>query len=291
MPEPKFSVSEITTFHQTYDEDLAAYREAGADGIGVWEFKLPEGEDAESVAKLRDSGLSATTCIPGTLSIWPVPFPGPADPAERTEELCAAIRRFAPFEPEVILVLTGHPGDGVDPAEARRVAVEGLRRAAREAAGHGLTLGLEPLHRKLYATWSLVGDIPGAIDLLDEIGEPNVKLLFDVYHLWDTDDVLEHTVRHGSRICSSVHICDWREDTRNDFDRALPGEGVMDLPALFGALDAGMAVKWVDLEIFSDDGSFSDLDFDDSLWKQDPGDVVRRGKAGFERAWAARGAP
>lgn len=291
MPEPKFSVSEITTFHQTYDEDLAAYREAGADGIGVWEFKLPEGEDAESVAKLRDSGLSATTCIPGTLSIWPVPFPGPADPAERTEELCAAIRRFAPFEPEVILVLTGHPGDGVDPAEARRVAVEGLRRAAREAAGHGLTLGLEPLHRKLYATWSLVGDIPGAIDLLDEIGEPNVKLLFDVYHLWDTDDVLEHTVRHGSRICSSVHICDWREDTRNDFDRALPGEGVMDLPALFGALDAGMAVKWVDLEIFSDDGSFSDLDFDDSLWKQDPGDVVRRGKAGFERAWAAREVP
>jgi sugar phosphate isomerase/epimerase len=291
MADPKYSVSEITTFHQTFDQDLAVYREAGAEGVGVWEFKLPEGEDTDTVAKLRDSGLAATTCIPGTLSIWPVPFPGPNDPAERTEELCAAIRRFAPFEPEVILVLTGHPGDGVDLAEARRVVVEGLRRAAKEAAEHGLTLGLEPLHRKIYGTWSMVSDIPGTVDLMDEIGEPNVTLLYDLYHLWDTEDALGQTVRHGSRICPSVHICDWREPPRNDFDRALPGDGIMDLPALFGALDAAADVRWVDLEIFSDDGSFSDMDFEDSLWKQDAGDVVRRGKAGFEQAWAARRAP
>jgi sugar phosphate isomerase/epimerase len=85
MPsEPPFSVSEITTFHQTFEEDLATYREAGVQGIGIWEFKLPEGQDADSAAKLRESGLEATTCIPGTLSIYPVPFPGPVDPEERT---------------------------------------------------------------------------------------------------------------------------------------------------------------------------------------------------------------
>ena len=290
MAEPKFSVSEITTFHQTFDEDLANYREAGVDGIGVWEFKLPEGDDAETLAKLRDSGLKATTCIPGTLSIWPVPFPGPTDPKERTQGLCDAIRRFAPFEPEVILCLTGHPGD-TDPGEARRIVVDGLRQAAKVAGEHGLTLGLEPLHRNVYDTWTMIGDIPGTIELMDEIGEPNVKLLYDVYHLWDTDNVLEETVRHGSRIVPSVHVCDWRADTRNDFDRALPGDGIMDLPALFGALEAGGVVDWFDLEIFSDDGSFSDKDFEDSLWKQDPVDVCKRGKAGFEKAWAARKAP
>jgi sugar phosphate isomerase/epimerase len=290
MAEPKFSVSEITTFHQTFEEDLATYREAGAEGIGVWEFKLPRGEDPDSIAKLADSGLKATTCIPGTLSIWPVPFPGPTDPEERTAGLCDAIRRLAPFEPEVILCLTGHPGD-TDPVEARRVVVDGLRRAAKVAAEHGLSLGLEPLHRQVYATWSMIGDIPGTIELMDEIGEPNVTLLYDLYHLWDTDGVLEDTVRYGNRICPSVHICDWREKTRNDFDRALPGEGIMDLPALFGALEKGGAIDWVDLEIFSDDGSFTDEDFEDSLWKQDAVEVVRRSKAGFEKAWAAREAP
>jgi sugar phosphate isomerase/epimerase len=291
MAEPRFSVSEITTFHQTFAQDLATYVEVGAEGVGVWEFKLGDGDDAEALAALQDSGLKATTCIPGTLSIFPVPFPGPTDPEERTQGLCEAIRRFAPFQPEVVLCLTGHPGEGADPAESRRIVVDGLRRCAKEAAEHGLTLGLEPLHRNVYGHWSMIGTIPETIDLMDEIDEPNVKLLYDVYHLWDTDDVLAHTVKHGSRISPSVHICDWRDPTRNDFDRALPGDGIIDLPAIFGALEAGDAIKWVDLEIFSDDGSFSDMDFDDSLWKQDAADVCRRGRAGFEQAWAARKAP
>ena len=291
MTEPRFSVSEITTFHQTFEQDLTTYAEVGAEGIGVWEFKLADGNDADTLARLRDSGLKATTCIPGTLSIFPVPFPGPTDPQERTEGLCDAIRRFAPFEPEVVLCVTGHPGEGADLAEARSVLVDGLRRCAKVAAEHGLTLGLEPLHRNVYGHWSLIGTIPETIDLMDEIGEPNVKLLYDVYHLWDTDDVLAHTVRHGSRISPSVHICDWRDPTRNDFDRVLPGDGIIDLPAIFGALEAGGSIAWVDLEIFSDDGSFTDQSFDDSLWTQDPADVCRRGRAGFEQAWAARAAP
>lgn len=290
MAEPKFSVSEITTFHQTYEQDLAIYPEAGAEGIGIWEFKLPEGGDADSVAKLRDSGLSATTCIPGTLSIFPVPFPGPEDPAERTEGLCAAIRRFAPFEPVTVLCLTGHPGDH-DPAEARQIVVEGLRRAARVAAEYGIWLGVEPLHRDVYGHWSMIGTIPETIDLLDEVGEPNAGLLFDVYHLWDTEDLIGEIQRHAGRLVPSVHICDWRDPTRNDFDRVLPGEGIIDLPAIFGALEVGGYDGWMDLEIFSDDGSFSDQDFEDSLWKQDPLDVVRRGRAGFRKAWSERRKP
>jgi hypothetical protein len=30
------------------------------------------------------------------------------------------------------------------------------------------------------------------------------------------------------------------------------------------------------------------MDFEDSLWKQDPFDVIRRAKAGFDVAWEAR---
>jgi len=292
VSKPRFSVSQITTFHQTFEQDLEVYAQAGVEGVGLWEFKLPEGgDDTEALAALRASGLRATTCIPGTLSIYPVPFPGPDDPAERTRELCRAVERFAPFEPEVILCLTGHPGDAVAPAEARRVLADGLRTAARTAAEHGLLLGIEPLHRRVYRSWSTVYSIPDTIELIEDIGEPNVRVLYDVYHLWDTDNVLADTVGHAGLLAPSVHICDWRDPTRNDFDRALPGEGVIDLAGILGALEAGGGTDWVDLEIFSDDGSFTDMDFEDSLWKQEPLDVIRRAKAGYDAAWEARKPP
>jgi sugar phosphate isomerase/epimerase len=292
---PKFSVSQVTTFHSTFDQDLANYREAGVDGIGIWEFKLGEdrSKDVEAVAKLRDSGLQATTCIPGTLSVFPVPFPGPDDPAERVDALCAAVEMFAPFEPTIVLCLTGNPGEpGEQPSPGdRRTIVQGLRRAADVAGEHGIVLGLEPLHREVYGSWSIVTSIPQAVELMDEIDHPSIRLLYDVYHLWDTEDVLDHTREVAPRVAPSVHICDWRDPTRNDFDRVLPGDGIIDLPGIFGALEAGGWEGWVDLEIFSDDGSFTDQDFEDSLWKQDPVDVVRRGREGFERAWEARKTP
>jgi len=36
----RLSISQITTVSAPFDADLDAYRAAGADGIGIWEFKL-----------------------------------------------------------------------------------------------------------------------------------------------------------------------------------------------------------------------------------------------------------
>ncbi len=87
-----------------------------------------------------------------------------------------------------------------------------------------------------------------------------------------------------------MHICDWRAETRNDFDRALPGEGIMDLPGLFGALEPpapSSGSTWRS----SRTTAVHRPDFPDSLWKQDPADVIARSKAGFDAAWEARKAP
>ena len=132
MPgEPKFSVSQVTTYHLSFQEDLSIYRQAGAGGIGIWEFKLPERQDARSLDQLEFGG--------------------------------------------------------------------------------------------------------------------------------------------------AVHLADWRQPTRGGADQALPEEGVMDLPALLGALEAGGFDGWHDLEIYSDDGTFGD-DYPDSLWKLDPLTLIRRAK-------------
>jgi sugar phosphate isomerase/epimerase len=278
---PRFSVSEFSTLNLSWEQDLAAYAAGGAEGIGIAETKLAEGRDDESLEQLRASGLKATVCLPAALSILPNTLePEPVEPEARVESLAASIRRLARFEPEMVMFLTGAPGE-LDPAEGRRIVVEAIRELGRVGRETGVRVGLEPIHRSASAGFSMMNDLPETEALLDEAGDASVGILFDTWHLWDTPDVLEHARRLAHRF-PAVHVNDWREETRHWDDRALPGEGIMDLPAILGALEAGGFDGWFDMEIFSAET------YPDSLLKLDPVELVRRGREGFLRVWEAR---
>ncbi len=280
MASPRFAVSEFSTLNLGFDEDLEAYAAGGAEGIGLAEAKLPEGRDDESLAKLRQSGLEATICLPTLLSVLVCPpFGGPEDPEERVEALCASVRRLARFDPVTVLFLTGPAGDR-DPAEARRIAVEGLREIARAGNEAGVRTALEPIHASARDDFTMVATIPEAVELVEEVGE-GMGVLFDTWHLWDTPDVLDH-IRTEAHRFPAVHVNDWRAETRGWDDRALPGEGVMDLPAMFAALESGGFDGWYEMEVFSSET------YPDSLLKLDPVELVRRGREGFVEAWEAR---
>lgn len=67
-------------------------------------------------------------------------------------------------------------------AEAREVFIRNLQAAARKAQERGLTLLLEPLNPRdapgyFYSTQAAAADIIAAV------GQPNLKLMFDVYHV------------------------------------------------------------------------------------------------------------
>jgi sugar phosphate isomerase/epimerase len=127
--------------------------------------------------------------------------------------------------------------------------------------------------------------------MIEEVGEPNLGILFDTWHLWDTPDLYKHIAQYAQHILPAIHFNDWREPTRGWTDRALPGEGVMDLPAILGALDAAGWHGWCDLEIISDDGSFQ-VEYKDSLLKQhSPEEIIRRSRQAFLDAWRTRKRP
>ena len=109
----KIALSQISTPAASFAEDVAAYAAAGFDGIGLWEFKLPE-DDAASARRMREAGLGAAYCVPATPSLLQLALPGmegPADPGERIEALCASMGRLARFEPACVVCLTGPTGD------------------------------------------------------------------------------------------------------------------------------------------------------------------------------------
>ena len=258
----ELSLSEISTVGASFAEDVRAYSAAGFDGIGIWEMKL--GDDDADLETLRGSGLRATNCVPTVPSILPnAVIEGPEDVEERVDLMRASLRRLAPFEPDCVLCLTGAAGDR-DPDEARELVVDGLRRLAATADGAGVRLGLEPIHRSQRDQLTLVTTVPEALELLDEAGLPDVGLMVDLWHLWDTPDVDRHLRENIDRI-TGVHVADWYADGRPE--RALPGDGVARVGELLGVLrDAGWDGAW-DVEIFGvpdDPGSFWALDVDDA---------------------------
>ena len=250
----RVSVSQITTVSASFADDLDAYRAAGANGIGIWEFKLAD----DSLERFQQSGLAAATAVPAVPSILPLPLmEGPADPEARVEAICAGIRRLAPFEPTGVLVLTG-PGDN------RAAILDGLRAISEEGARSGVRVALEPIQREYAHQWSIVSSLDEAAALIAESGA-DVGLMYDIWHLWR--EPLEQLERHRDRIYG-VHIADWREPTRNTNDRVLPGDGVIEFGPILEAL------RWdglFDLEIFSD------AELRGSLWQEDPRDVATQG--------------
>jgi sugar phosphate isomerase/epimerase len=273
---PRFSISQITTLPASFEDDLHAYRAAGAEGIGIWEIKLEDGREAEQLAALRESGLESTSAVPAVPSIAPIPIPGPAEPRERVEAYCRGLRRLRPFEPSAVVLLTG--------AGEREAIVDGLRTIAAEARSLGLRIALEPYSRLGGEEWTIASTIPDAVELIEEANAADaVGILFDVWHLWDCDGLERDLEAEIGRI-AGVHVNDVREPTRSFADRVLPGDGIADVPRILHALDGAGWNGFYELEIFSDNGAFGHA-FSDSLWNVPARELAGRGREAFLSCW------
>ena len=276
---PRISVSEISTLGAGYADDVREYAAAGLDGIGVWESKLGDGPDDDAVALLRESGLGSATAVPAVPSILPLPLlPGPDDPGERIDAILRSLHRLAAFEPAAILCFTG-PGD-------RATAIRGLREVVAEAERLNLRIALEPFQAEGIESWSVLNTLGDAAAVVDEIGSPALGIQFDLWHLWNTPELLDEIEQHAPLI-AGVHVNDWREPTRGWADRVLPGDGVAGVPAILGALDCAGWDGFYDIEIFSDNGTFGSA-YPDSLWNVDGRELVERGKRQFLECWEER---
>jgi sugar phosphate isomerase/epimerase len=205
-----------------------------------------------------------TNCVPNVPSILPNSvIDGPDDIGERIASICASVHRFARYEPDCVLCLTGAAG-GYGESEARRLVIDGLQRIAAAAAEAGVRLGLEPIHASQRDGLTVITTIPETLELLAEADLGDVGIMVDLWHVWDTPEIDRHLAENVGRI-TGVHVADWRGDGRDE--RALPGEGVARIGALLRVLrEAGWSGAW-DVEIFGvpdDPASFWALDVDEA---------------------------
>jgi len=124
---------------------------------------------------------------------------------------------------------------------ARRATyVANLKRAARQAAGAGIELLIEPINRR---------DIPGyflnkthaARSVIHEVGEPNLGLQLDLYHRQVEEGDVATAIKEFGPLTRHYQVA-------SPPDRGEPDAGEMNYRWLFAAIDASGFDGWVGCE-------------------------------------------
>ncbi|MBO9726362.1 MAG: TIM barrel protein [Novosphingobium sp.] len=203
----------------------ARLRAASDAGFTSAEFHLWRDKPVDALAEaLAETGMRLTSiCVDPRKSI--------VDPNERSamvaavREMIAAARKLG--KPNLI-VASGFRVEGLSEEADFANAVTALRAVADAAEEAGVTLLLEPLNTRLFASMYLVSTKIG-LDLVEAVDSPNLRLLFDVWHSAvmgeDIVDVLDgriHLVGH-------VQVADLE-------DRHEPGTGSLNWEYIMYAL-------------------------------------------------------
>jgi hydroxypyruvate isomerase len=164
---------------------LERFAAAGRAGFPAVECHFPYEHPISDVARaMRESGVRLTgiNTAPGDVSRgdW-----GLACDAGRRVDFLAGVDQALEYavalDVPAIHVMAGMTG-GMDPAAARESYLAAMAAAADRAAAAGRTVLTEPLNSRDRPGYFLARSDEAAA-LIREIGRPNLKLMFDVYHI------------------------------------------------------------------------------------------------------------
>ncbi|MFC7397541.1 sugar phosphate isomerase/epimerase family protein [Chelatococcus sp. GCM10030263] len=201
--------------------------DAARHGLSVIEIPLldPDGVDAAHSAALFAAHGVSPTCSLGL----PPDVGAPLQPKKAEEFLTRVLKVShalgATYLGGVIFSTLGYHS-GKPPTEAEYDGiVAALKPVARRAADLGITLGLEPCNR--YET-HLLNTAAQGVMLLERIGEPNLTIHLDTYHMNIEEKGYANGLKAAQGQCAYVHL--------SESDRGVPGTGTIDWDDVFRGL-------------------------------------------------------
>lgn len=200
--------------------------EAGLDFVEIPLLRPERFEVASSRLLLKDHGLQAT-CSLGLPAEAALPERPEAAEAFLRRALEAAAELGSPVLTGVIYgTLGGFSGHPPREEELDTVA-QTLGRVARYAQTLGLSLGIEPVNR--YETY-LVNTAQQGLELLGRVGESNLFLHLDTYHMNIEEKGFKEPILAAGRHLRYIHL--------SESDRGTPGSGNVHWDEVFSGLVA-----------------------------------------------------
>jgi sugar phosphate isomerase/epimerase len=233
-------------------EKIAAH---GFGGIAPWRREV-EGRDVSAIGKqIRNAGLRVTGYCRSTY----LPALGHDGLLANIENNKQAIDDAANLGADsFVMVVGGSPKGSKDIAGARAQVAEGVAQLLAHGKNVGVKIALEPLHPVYAAERSCLTLLSEALEMCRQIEgsvpEPSLGVCLDVYHVWWDPNLKRDIARAGTeRRIFGFHVCDWLVPTRDVLnDRGMMGDGVIDIPAIRGAVARAGYKGLSEVEIFSE---------------------------------------
>jgi D-psicose/D-tagatose/L-ribulose 3-epimerase len=256
----KFGVNTFiwsATFDQSNFGLLPLIKEAGFDGIEV-PLLRPEAFSASSIRRATEAhGLECNACtvLVDGLSL----ISESADVRRRTRLHLEDVAKAAAEAGVKIVAGPLFSPVGYLPGRRRTAdewkwAVEGFQSVGDTLAATGVTFAIEPLNR--FETYFL-NTAADAAALAEEIGQPNIGILFDTFHA----NIEEKNIAAGYRTVGPhlkhVHTC--------ENDRGIPGSGHVEWKEVFQALRDLKYDDWLTIEGFG--FALKDLSAAAAMWR------------------------
>jgi hydroxypyruvate isomerase len=212
---------------------LERFERAARAGFSSVEYMFPYQENTDEIARLLGDLRLTQALFNLPAGNWAAGDRGiaidPGRQAEFRDGVARAVELARRFSCPRLNCLVGKRMAGVPEGEQRATLVDNLRYAAQHLARHDLVLLVEPINTY---------DIPGfylstsahTVDVLDEVGEPNTGLQYDIYHMQRMEGNLVDTMERLHSRIAHVQVADAP-------DRHEPGTGEINFPFVLGALD------------------------------------------------------
>lgn len=239
----QISVSQFTTYHWTFEEDLLRYQTLGYDSIGIWRQKIDDFGQRNAIDMLYDSSLTVSSLN------WAGGFTGSDGRSyvDAIDDAIDAISLAGKLNAETLIV---HPGarNNHTNSHAFRLLESALTQLTPVAEDYGVKLSIELIPGFVESPWTFVHSFSQIDQLLDSFAPEQLGLVLDLYHAGLNHPTLERLGLFADRI-NLVQLSDRISSATIEENRLLLGQGSVDLVAWITKLDALDYTGPIELEL------------------------------------------
>ena len=183
-----------------FAERVARVARAGLSAYEFWNYSDKDLPAIEAAARAGGVSMAGFVCEPGFALTGPTPLDVHVTGVARASEVG---RRLGT---STFIVTAGNVVAGESYELTRRRVLRKLKAMAAAAQQEGVTLCLEPLN--------VYDDHPGywlttmaqAADLVDEVGMPSLKILYDIHHQQITEGSILANLRKYTPLIGHIHL-------------------------------------------------------------------------------------